>query len=317
MRMLKFANGDKMPALGLGTWKATGEEARDAVYNAIKIGYRHLDCASKYANEKEVGMGIRKAIKDGLVKREDLWITSKLWNNSHEKGEVIPAIERTLHDLQLDALDLYLIHWPVAFESDVLDPKESDEFQSLEEVPLTETWSRMEEIKARRLSHHIGVSNFNQPKIQKLIDHGTEKPEMNQIELHPYLQQDELVRWCQDKDIHVTAYSPLGSGDRPEELKKEDDPSLLDNETIKGIADKHDCHPAQVLIAWSLHRGTAVIPKSTDPEHQQTNLEAAEIDLDEDDMEQIAELDEGYRFIDGTEFVMEDNPYSIEQIWEK
>lgn len=317
MRLLKFANGDKMPALGLGTWKATGTEAREAVYNAIKIGYRHIDCAAKYANEKEVGMGIRKAIKEGLVKREDLWITSKLWNNSHEKGKVIPAIERTLLDLQLEYLDLYLIHWPVAFEYDALDPKESGNFQSLDEVPLTETWNMMEEIKARRLSRHIGVSNFNQHKIQKLIDHGTEKPEMNQIELHPYLRQDELVQWCHDKSIHVTAYSPLGSGDRPEDLKREDEPSLLENDTINDLADKHNCHPAQVLIAWSLHRGTAVIPKSTDPEHQKSNLQSSEIDLDDEDMEQIAELNKGYRFIDGTEFVMEDNPYTVEQIWEK
>jgi alcohol dehydrogenase (NADP+) len=315
MQTLTFNNGDDMPALGLGTWKAKGDEARESVYEAIKMGYRHIDCAFVYKNEQEVGQGIRKAIKEGIVERSQLWITSKLWNNAHEQEEVIPAIERTLHDLQLNYLDLYLIHWPIAFESDVVHPSMDLEYLPLEEVPLSETWHMMEEIKARGLSKHIGVSNFNIPKIKQLMEKGTEKPEMLQIELHPYLQQNELVNWCKDQDIHLTAYSPLGSGDRPASLKRENEPSLLNNETIEEIASKHNAHPAQILIAWSLNRGTAVIPKSTNRDHQKANLDSAKIELDTEDMGKIAELDMGFRFIDGSAFVTEGNPYNLDGIW--
>lgn len=316
MHTLKFSNGDKMPAFGLGTWKSKPGEVKKAVIAAIKTGYRHIDCAPIYGNETEVGEGIAQCIKEGIVKREDLWVTSKLWNDSHQKQHVKPAIEKTLKDLGLDYLDLYLIHWPIAFVPETKFPENGDGYLSLEQVPLTETWEGMVELQKAGLAKHIGVSNFSRPKLDILITKGSVKPEMNQVELHPHLQQQVLVDFCHDNDIHVTAYSPLGSMDRPDEMKKDNEPVPLENRLIKDLAAKHNCSPAQILIAWALKRGTAVIPKSTNESRIKENYEAQNIELTDDDMENISHLERHERIIDGSLFVTSDNSYTIENIWD-
>jgi alcohol dehydrogenase (NADP+) len=317
MRTISFDNGDEMPMLGLGTWKSAPGDAYEAVKTALDAGYRHVDCAAIYKNEPEVGEALTESLDAGVADRDDVWVTSKLWNDAHAPEHVRPALEQTLDDLQLDALDLYLVHWPVAFERGVDYPESTDEFVSLDEIPLTETWAAMEDLKAEGLVRHIGVSNFNIPKLQLLIDAGRVKPEMNQIELHPYLQQPEMLSFAADEGIPLTAYSPLGSRDRPEEMKAEDEPVLLENPTIYEIAERHDATPAQVLISWALHRDTVVIPKSTTPAHIRENLAATELELTDDDMEAIAALDQGYRYVSVEDWTIEGSPYTQSLLWEE
>jgi alcohol dehydrogenase (NADP+) len=303
MKTLEFSNGDKLDSIGLGTWKSDKGKVEEAVYTALKTGYTHIDCALVYGNEKEVGNGIHKALNEGIITREDLWVTSKLWNNAHRKEDVIPALEQSLEDLRLDYLDLYLMHWPVAFKSGLEGfPEGDDDYLSLEEVPIIETWNAMLEAKNQGLVKHIGVSNFSAKKLKDLIDKTQDSPEMNQVELHPLLQQDDLLKFCRNHNIHMTAYSPLGSGDRTPEMKADDEPNMLENETVINIAEKHLCTPAQVLIAFHLHRDTAVIPKSTHPGRIKENLESAKVKFDDQDLKDLKGLDKHYRYVNAKFF---------------
>ena len=304
-----------MPILGLGTWKSAPGEVYDAVKVALETGYRHIDCAPIYGNEPEVGRGLTESFEAGVASREDVWITSKLWNDAHAPEDVRPALRQTLSDLQIDTIDLFLIHWPVALKKGTQLPQSPSDFVSLDEVPITETWAAMEELVDDGLTRHIGVSNFNIPKLQTLLDTADHPPEMNQIELHPYLQQTDMVEFARENDVHLTAYSPLGSKDRPAGMKSDDEPILLDDPTIAEIADAHDATPAQVLIRWAIHRGTAVIPKSVDAGRIKENLAAADVHLTDADMEQIATLDRQRRYVDGKFWAMEGSPYTLEQIW--
>lgn len=309
MRTLKFDNKDTMHSIGLGTWKSTGNEVKNAVKTALEIGVRHIDTAAIYGNEKEIGEALAEVFAEGKITRDEVFITSKLWNNAHQESHVIPALHDSLEKLQLDYLDLYLIHWPVAFRAGVLRPEKADDYLSLEEVPIIETWKELEKAKERRLVRHIGVSNFSEEKLKDLVSKATIKPEMNQVELHPLLQQEELLAYCKSENIHMTAYSPLGSGDRTHDMKAEDEPNLLELKQIVSIARKHNASPGQVLINWHTQRGTGVIPKSTSKEHIQENFRAANLQLDEEDMKTIQLMDRGYRFITGAFFEEESKGY--------
>lgn len=304
-----------MPIIGLGTWKSKPGEVYDAVLTALKTGYRHIDCAPIYGNEKEVGNAIRDAMRQGILKRSELWVTSKLWNDAHGKDDVVPALKQTLEDLQLDYIDLFLVHWPVALRQGVMFPKSSDDFLSLEEVPILETWQGMEGVVDQGLARHIGVSNFKLERVKHLVENSRIKPEMNQVELHPFLPQDDLVSGCKDLGVHLTAYSPLGSKDRSASIKKDDEPLLLEHPAVKRVAEKHDCTPGQVLISWAVHRGTAVIPKSTNAGRIQENLKSAEVSLTLEDMQFVAQIGPEYRFVDGSFWAMEGSPYSMEGLW--
>ncbi len=311
MKKQQFRNGDSIDSIGLGTWKSDPGEVGRAVEVALEAGYRHIDCAAIYRNEAEVGDALQRVFSRGEIKRDDVHITSKLWNNAHLKDDVRPALEKTLADLKLDDLDLYLMHWPVAFRPG-LDgfPESESDFLTPDQAPVSETWEAMLAARDAGLTRHAGVSNFSIRKLDALTSAANlETPEMNQVELHPYLQQEELLAWCRERDILVTAYSPLGSSDRPERMKAEDEPSLLDNEVIGEIAQKHSATPAQVLIAWAVARDTLVIPKSTNPDRIRQNLESARLELDEDDLARIRSLDLHYRYIPGNAFRTESGMY--------
>ncbi len=315
MKYLSVAQGQTIPALGLGTWKANKGEVAAAVGEAIKIGYRHIDCAPIYMNEQEVGTALNTALKAGQVKREELWITSKLWNNAHAEKHVRPALEKTLRELQLDYLDLFLIHWPVHFQPNVLFPRRPEEFLASTAIPVGETWQAMEKLVEKGLCRYIGVCNFHLARLQELKAQAGIQPLLNQIELHPYLQQTEMLDYCRANDVLLTAFSPLGSGDRPVALKKADEPSLLTHPVIVEIAAKHRISAGQVLLAWALARGTVAIPKSVRPERLRENLAAADLSLDAADLQAIQGLERGYRFVDGAFFQSPGSPYTMADLW--
>jgi alcohol dehydrogenase (NADP+) len=317
MRTATFANGDRMPLLGLGTWKSAPGEVGTAVRKAIRLGYRHIDCASVYGNEAEVGEAIRSAIDAGDVRREELWITSKLWCNAHGRENVEPALRRTLDDLGLAWLDLYLIHWPVPIKPGVAFPSSGNDLLPPAQVPLADTWKGMEAAVEAGLTRHIGVSNCSSHKLHGLLAHCRIRPEVNQVERHPLLQQPALVADCAAEGVHITAYSPLGSQDRPAALKGPDEPVLLENPVIGAIAAKHGCSPAQVLIAWHLQSGISTIPKSVNPARLQNNLAAAEITLTPADLAQIAGLDQHLRLVDGSFWLLEGCPWTLQTLWDE
>ena len=317
MRTLQFKNNDIMPNLGLGTWKSAPGEVFNAVVEAIKVGYRHIDCAYIYENESEIGNALQKVIKDGIVKREELWITSKLWNNSHKTEQVLPAIQKTLKDLQLDYLDLYLIHWPIAFKADVTFPDGGKDFISLDEIPIIDTWKGMEGVQQKGLAKHIGVSNFSIKKLKDLLPKATIKPEVNQLELHPLLQQNDMLEFCNQENIYLTAYSPLGSIDRNPAFKADNEPNLFEHPVLVEIAKKHNCSSAQVLIRWAMQRGTAVIPKSVNPGRIKQNFETYNIELSDEAMTKIGALDKHFRFLDGGIWAQPGSSYTIANLWDE
>lgn len=315
MNQLKFRNGDQLDAIGLGTWKSEPGEVYDAVRAAIKAGYTHIDCAWIYQNEAEIGNAFKDAFADGDISRDKLFVTSKLWNSFHAPEDVEKGIQESLAALQLDYLDLYLMHWPIAHQPGVTFSEDASGFASLEEYPLVDTWKAMEGLVAKGLAKHVGVSNFNIPKLQLLMDNGSIVPEMNQVESHPLLAQPELIQFCQANGILYTAYSPLGSRDRAEGMKGADEPDLFEIPRIKAIAEHHGVHPAQVLIKWAEGRGSAVIPKSVNEDRLKANLASADIPLTADEMKDIDKLDMGYRFLNGKFWEREGGYYTAESIW--
>jgi alcohol dehydrogenase (NADP+) len=314
MKTYTAAKGSEIPALGLGTWKLQRHLAEEVVSSAIDIGYRHFDCAPVYNNQHEIGTALSAALSSGKVQRDEIWVTSKLWSNAHAPKHVRPALERTLLDLGLKYLDLYLIHWPVCIQPGIAFPKRPDQFISPTELPLSTTWKAMEKMVKNGLCRHIGVCNCNIKRLREIQLRANILPAVNQIELHPYLQQHDMLEYCTKHGITVTAYSPLGSGSQPEGTSSP--PPLLHHPLIAEIAFEHDATPAQVLLAWGLQRNTIVIPKSTNPAHLQSNFSAQGIRLQESALKKIESLEMNYRFLDGRFWAPPGSPYSVTDFWQ-
>jgi D-xylose reductase len=312
VKNLTLRTGDQMPALGLGTWKIPREECAETVHAAIAAGYRHLDCACDYGNEVEVGRGIARAIDEGLVTREDLWITSKLWNTYHAPEHVEPAIRRTLSDLGLEYLDLYLIHFPISlrfvpFEERyppewLFDPEAESPRMEFEDVPIASTWAAMEGLWEAGLTRDLGVCNMTTGFLRDLLAGALIPPAVLQVEMHPFLTQERLLRYARQNDIAVTAFSPLGAGSYVGLGMATPGQSPLVHPVVRGIADRMGATPAQVVLAWGLQRGTNVIVKSSSVARLEENLGAADLTLSEDDMAAISGLNQDLRFNDPGQF---------------
>lgn len=307
MKYIKLSNEVMMPIMGLGTWQSAAGEVYQAVRWALKLGYRMFDCAAVYGNQAEIGQAFSDAIREDGIKREELFVISKLWNDAHQVEDVQPALKQTLKDLQLEYLDLYLIHWPVAQKKGTIIPEKAADFISPEELPLDITWAEMEKIYNNGQVKAIGVSNLSQTKLQDLAAKVEIMPMVNQIEIHPLLQQEELVKWGAKNNIVTMAYSPLGSA------KAGDKKTILHNVVIEDIAKRVNATPAQVVLSWEMSRGLIVIPKSVHEEHLRENFAAQNVELDKEDIAKINALDEGYRFVDGEVFSMPGSGY--ENLW--
>ncbi|KAF6003125.1 hypothetical protein CCYA_CCYA09G2721 [Cyanidiococcus yangmingshanensis] len=282
-------DGNRIPCLGLGTWKAEPGQISGVVEQAIELGYRHVDCAAVYMNEKEIGTAFHRVLSNGTVKREDLFVTSKLWNTCHRPEHVVQACKQTLADLQLDYLDLYLIHWPFAWEYCGL-PLNENTWKGVDNtgdicfdhgVTLQQTWAAMESLVDQGLVRSIGVSNYGLAELHDIVSYARIRPVVNQIEVHPLNTRAEHKREAEKLGIRIEAYSPLGSGTL----------GVLRDETIQNLAKKYRATPAQICLAWNIQRGCVVLPKSVSPERLRENLEATSLRLDENDMERINQLD--------------------------
>ena len=305
---VQVAGGAQLPSVGLGLWKIANADAAEMVYQAARAGYRHLDCACDYGNEKEVGEGLQRTFRDGICPRDQLWITSKLWNTYHHPKHVRPALERTLKDMQVDYLDLYLIHFPITLKyvpieeryppGWIYDPKAAKPKMETDSVPIAETWGAMEEIYKAGLVRHIGVSNFGCSLIRDLLATASVRPTILQVESHPYLTQEKLLRYCREEQIAYTAFSPLGAGSYIPLGMATEAESVLGQPIVCDIAKEHGKTAAQIVLRWGVQRGTAVIPKTSRVERLKENLAIYDFELTDEEMKSISSLDRNQRFND-------------------
>jgi len=303
-----------MPIVGFGIWKVPRENASQAVYDAIKLGYRHIDGAYDYTNSREAGEGVQRAIADGLVRREELFITSKLWNNYHKREHAIAMAKDEVAAWGVGYLDLYLIHFPISLR--YIAPSElkwpcfwSDEAQSrvteLEWTPIAETWAALEsqvrtDANPDGILRSIGVANFRAALLYDLLSYAKIRPAVLQVELHPYLVQPGLVAMAQENGIAVTAYSSFGPQSFVE-LNNERAlgcESLFSHPVVDKIARRHGRTAGQVLLRWATQRDIIVIPKSNKTERLKENLDCCSFDLAKDEIDEISSLDRGLRFND-------------------
>src|SRR5271157_802337 len=312
--------GAQMPAIGLGTFGSdhvSAQEIAGAVKGAAEVGYRHFDCASVYGNEARIGFSLCEIMRSGL-KRQDLWITSKLWNDKHAEADVLPACKESLADLQLEYLDLYLVHWPFpnyhrpGCNVDERDPNAKPYLHE----NFMKTWRKMEELVDLGLVRHIGTSNMTIPKLKLVLRDARIKPAVTEMELHPHFQQPELFDYVRANGIVPVGYSPIGSPGRPVRDRTPEDTSPTEDPVVKRIAERHGVHPALICIKWAVQRGQTPIPFSANRAHYLSNLRGVVEDpLTNDEMQEIAAIDRNCRLIKGQVFLWKDGQ-SWEALWD-
>jgi alcohol dehydrogenase (NADP+) len=302
--------GAKLPAIGLGTFgsdRFSGEQIAEAVKGAISVGYRHIDCASVYLNEHLIGPSLREAMQGG-IKREEMWITSKLWNDKHGEKDVIPSCEKSLKDLQLDYLDLYLVHWPFPnYHAPGVDVSSRDPHARpyIHEEYMA-TWRQMEKLVKMGLVRHIGTSNMTIPKLKLVLRDAEIKPACNEMELHPHFQQPEFFKFVVDNGLVPIGFSPIGSPTRPDRDKAPEDTVDIQDSVIVKIARRLNVHPAVVCVKWAVQRGQVPIPFSIHRNEYLSNLQSAVSGpLTAAEMAEIAGIDKNCRLIKGQVFLWE------------
>jgi diketogulonate reductase-like aldo/keto reductase len=314
----KLASGATMPAIGLGTFGSdhvTPREVAQSVLSAAAAGYRHFDCASVYGNEAEIGASLQTILQSG-IRREELWITSKLWNDKHGEDDVIASCKKSLADLRLEYLDLYLVHWPFPnFHAPGCDvsSRSADSKPYIHENYM-KTWRKMEELVDMGLVRHIGTSNMTIPKLKLLLGDARIRPAVNEMELHPHFQQPELFQYVVENGLLPIGYCPIGSPGRPERDRTPEDTVPTEDPVIVEIARNHGTHPASICIQWAIQHGQVPIPFSI--HHFRENLAAAIAEpLTEAEMKAIAAIDRNCRLIKGQVFLWKQDQ-SWEDLWD-
>lgn len=291
---LPMRSGHMMPIVGFGTYapKETDDDVFNAVHTAVKCGYRHLDCAALYRNERAVGSAIKRLIVEGTVTREDLYVVSKLWNTCHKPDFVRASLKKSLDDLGLKYVDLYLIHWPVAYkEGGEFFPKDEHGKVVYSDVDYLDTWKALEDCVDEGLCRNIGVMNFSSRQIQRILQECRIKPSCNQVEIHLHFSNQKLVQYCQENGIAVTAYSPLGTHGNIEEPH----PACLEEPVLQDIAKAKSKTPAQIVLRFLIQRGICVVPKSVNLNRVQENFQVFDFELSSDEMKQLFDLNKDHR----------------------
>lgn len=301
----KLQNGNYIPLIGLGTYKS--QDIGGAVEASLRAGYRHIDCASHYGNEPLIGEAFTKIIKEGVIKREQLFITSKLWNDDHEAHKVKPALEKTLKDLGLKYIDLFLVHWPFT-------DKNTKEL----EPPYKETWQAMEELVELGLAKNVGVSNMSMKKLKEVLSYAKVKPAVNQVEVHPYFRNQELIEYCASEGVHVTAYSSLGTPSSAGHLVKKSAPNPSHDPIIREIGKKRGRIAQEVIIRWGVQHGTSVLVKSGTPKHIKSNIDnTTNWALSDEEYKAITTIKHQLRLLDGCPWLHEVGPYrTFAELWD-
>ena len=305
----KLYTGEEIPCIGMGTFgsdRFTPDQISSAVAGAIRCGYRLFDCASVYGNEEQIGRVFAQAFAEGVVRREELHITSKVWNDMHGKGDVLLSLAKTLKDLQLDYVDTYFLHWPFpnyhapGCDGDSRNP-DSKPFSVAE---FMATWRQLERIHDMGLARNIGMSNMTIPKLEAVLPLCRVKPALIEMELHPCFQQPELYDYCVERGIQPVGFCPIGSPNRPDRDKTEDDIADLQVPELVEIARAHNVHPAVICLKWAVQRGQIPIPFSVDEAHYVSNLRCTVEDpLTDEEMAVIKSIDQNCRLIKGQVFL--------------
>lgn len=312
--------GARMPAIGLGTFGSdhvTASEVAGAVEGAAAVGYRHFDCASVYGNEHEIGYALQQVL-GRQIQREQVWVTSKLWNDKHGENDVIPACKQSLRDLRLSYLDLYLVHWPFPnYHPPGCDvTSRSEDARPYIHSDFMKTWQKMEELVDLGLVRHIGTSNMTIPKLRLLLRDARIKPAVNEMELHPHFQQPELFEFVRSNGMVPVGYCPVGSPARPERDRSAEDTAPTQDPVIVKIANRLGVHPAVVCIKWAVQRGQVPIPFSTNRAHYLGNLEGVVSEpLTDREMSEITAIDRNCRLIKGQVFLWKEG-LSWEDLWD-